>query len=245
MKDNEILIFSELMDAKSLFLTANADTVYFLGFIDLSKGPMVLEAPPKALGALDDFWFRWVTDFGQLGPDRGEGGKYLILPPGYNGPLPDGRFYIAPARTTRVLLMGRSFMENNDPKPTAELIKKATKIYPFEPRGLGTSVAEFLSGKYKLAKINRFPRRQWQGFRALLHSSGWTIVPSEEVGQKTSPRRLGGAEIPCEVSANFHGTFRTWPPRSAKLQRVDIPRRLSGEPNRPAWAGVARYGQGG
>jgi hypothetical protein len=62
VKDNEILIFSELMDAKSLFLTANADTVYFLGFIDVSKGPMVFEVPPKVLGALDDMWFRWVTD---------------------------------------------------------------------------------------------------------------------------------------------------------------------------------------
>ena len=50
VKDNEIVLFSELMDAKSLFLTANADTVYFLGFIDLTKGPMVLETPPKALG---------------------------------------------------------------------------------------------------------------------------------------------------------------------------------------------------
>ena len=153
VKDNEILVFSELMDAKSLFLTANADTVYFLGFIDLSKGPMVFEAPPKALGALDAFWFRWVIDFGLPGPDRGEGGKYLILPPGYDGPLPEGGFFVARSRTTRVLLMGRSFMENNDPKPTVELIKKATKIYPFKPGGLGTSVAAFLTGKTTLAKI--------------------------------------------------------------------------------------------
>jgi hypothetical protein len=43
VKDNEIGLFSELMDAKSLFLTANADTVYFFGFIDLAKGPMVFE----------------------------------------------------------------------------------------------------------------------------------------------------------------------------------------------------------
>src|SRR6476469_7488742 len=54
VKDNEILIFSELMDAKSLFLTANADTVYFVGGLDLSKGPMVLETPPNALGTIDD-----------------------------------------------------------------------------------------------------------------------------------------------------------------------------------------------
>ena len=55
VKDNEVLIFSELMDAKSLFLTTNADTVYFVGFVDLTKGPMVLETPPKALGTIDDY----------------------------------------------------------------------------------------------------------------------------------------------------------------------------------------------
>jgi hypothetical protein len=77
VKDNEIIVFSELMDAKSLFLTANADTVYFIGFIDLSNGPMVLETPPKALGTLDDFWWRWVIDFGAPGPDRGEEGSTL------------------------------------------------------------------------------------------------------------------------------------------------------------------------
>ena len=87
VKDNEIGVFSELMDAKSLFLTANADTVYFFGFIDLTKGPMVFETPPGALGVLDDMWWRWVTDFGLPGPDRGLGGKYLLLPPGYDGPV--------------------------------------------------------------------------------------------------------------------------------------------------------------
>jgi hypothetical protein len=69
------------MDASSLFLTANADTVYFVGALDLSHGPMVLETPPKALGTLDDAWWRWVIDFGAPGSDRGEGGKYLVLPP--------------------------------------------------------------------------------------------------------------------------------------------------------------------
>lgn len=60
VKDNEgVLIFSGLMDSKSLFLTANADTVYFLSNIDLTKGPMVVETPPDTLGLFDDLWFRW------------------------------------------------------------------------------------------------------------------------------------------------------------------------------------------
>jgi hypothetical protein len=67
------------------------DTGYSMGMLDLTKGPMVLEVPPKALGAIDDYWFRWVIDIGLPGPDRGLGGKYFILPPGYDGPVPSRR----------------------------------------------------------------------------------------------------------------------------------------------------------
>jgi hypothetical protein len=154
VKDNEVIVYSELMDAKSLFLTANADTVYFIGILDLSKGPMVLEPPPGGLGTIDDYWFNWIIDIGPPGPDRGQGGKYLILPPGYDGPLPEGGFFVGRSQTNRVLWFGRMFMENkSDPKPAAELIKKATKIYPYEAGGYGTSIAEFLSGKGKLGRI--------------------------------------------------------------------------------------------
>ncbi len=157
VKNNEIMVFSKLMDANSLFLTANADTVYFVGMLDLTNGPMVLETPPKALGTLDDFWWRWVTDFGAPGPDRGEGGKYLVLPPGYDGPLPEGGYFVSHARTTRVAILGRSFMENNDPKPTVDLIKSRTKIYPYQAGGVGTSIAEFLAGKTKLGRVDAPP----------------------------------------------------------------------------------------
>ncbi|WP_414645903.1 DUF1254 domain-containing protein [Bradyrhizobium sp. 26S5] len=156
VKDNEVLVFSELMDAKSLYLTANADTVYSMGMLDLTKGPMVLEVPPKALGAIDDYWFRWVVDIGLPGSDRGEGGKYLILPPGYDGPLPSG-FNIARARTSLVIWFARAFLENNDPKPVAEAIRKFTKVYPYEAGGVGTPIADFLSGKAKLGKVTPPP----------------------------------------------------------------------------------------
>ena len=87
---------------------------------------MVLETPPKALGTLDDFWWRWVIDFGAPGPDRGVGGKYLVLPPGYDGPVPEGGFYVARSRTTRVAASSaaRSW-RTTIPKPTVELIKAA------------------------------------------------------------------------------------------------------------------------
>jgi hypothetical protein len=158
VKDNEVLVFSELMDAKSLFLTANADTIYVMGSLDLTKGPMVLETPPKFLGAVQDSWFRWVIDLGLPGPDRGEGGKYLIVPPGYDGPLPEGGFYVARARTNYIVWFGRSFLESqNDPKPVVDTIRKFTKVYPYEPGGVGTPIAEFLAGKVNLGRVTPPP----------------------------------------------------------------------------------------
>jgi len=82
-------IFEDRMDSKSLFLTANNNTPYTWFWLDLREGPLVLEVPPKVLGAIDDMWYNFVTDLGFSGPDKGEGGKYLILPPGHKGDVPD------------------------------------------------------------------------------------------------------------------------------------------------------------
>ena len=150
--NNTALIFSELMDAKSVFLTANADTVYLFVNLDVTKGPIVVETPPFALGVVDDMWFQWVTDFGLPGPDRGEGGKYLFVPPDYKGELPGSGYFVQKMRTTRATMLGRSFLENNDPKPVVALIKKTLKIYPYLPGGYGTSIGSALEGKATLAR---------------------------------------------------------------------------------------------
>jgi hypothetical protein len=158
VKDNEVIVFSELMDAKSLFLTANADTIYIIGDLDLSKGPMVIEVPPQVLGTVQDAWFRWVIDVGLPGPDRGEGGKYLIVPPGYEGALPEGEFNVAHSKTIHSVWFARAFIENgNDPKPVVERIKKFTKVYPYNAGGVGTPIAEFLAGKARLGRITPPP----------------------------------------------------------------------------------------
>jgi hypothetical protein len=149
-EDNTVTIYPELMDSKSLFLTANADTVYYFSIVDLTKGPMVVEQPPKGLGTINDMWFQWIIDIGFPGPDRGEGGRYLLLPPGYEGPVPDGGFYVARSKTTRAIYAARAFLTDNDPKPTVDLIKKTIKIYPYTPGGLGTSIATALEGKVRL-----------------------------------------------------------------------------------------------
>jgi len=149
VEDNSILIFSELMDSNSLFLTANADTVYFVGVVDLTSGPMVIETPPQALALFDDMWFQWIVDFGLPGPDRGEGGHFLLVPPGYDGSLPDSGFHVRHSRTTRALLLGRSFINENpgmDPASTVEVIKSTLKLYPYARGGFGTSIGTLLEG---------------------------------------------------------------------------------------------------
>jgi hypothetical protein len=153
VKDNGgVLLYSGLMDSQSLFLTANADTIYYIFVINLKDGPIVIETPPDALGIFDDFWFKHVIDFGRPGPDRGQGGKFLLLPPGYDGPLPDSGFHVGQSSTYNVWGAGRSFLVDNDPKPAVAAIKKAMKIYPYTPGGYGTSIATLLEGKIKPGK---------------------------------------------------------------------------------------------
>ena len=74
-------------------LTANTETTYGTTFLDLkADGPTVIECPPNSLSFVDDLWQRYVADMGNAGPDRGQGGKYLFLPPGHDGEVPDGYF---------------------------------------------------------------------------------------------------------------------------------------------------------
>jgi hypothetical protein len=155
VEDDDVLVFSELMDSASLFLTANCDTIYAISFVDLSNGPMVVDVPPLGapsgiLGAADDMWFGWVTDFGLPGPDRTKGGRYLIVGPGYDGPLPDSGFHVSHAKTTRVIAFGRAFMLDNDPRPPAEAIRDGFRISPYVHGAQGTAVATFLAGRSPL-----------------------------------------------------------------------------------------------
>ena len=89
-----ILAYTDpLATSANVVLTANTETTYGTNYLDLKAGgPTVIEAPPNALGFVDDIWQRYVTDLGLAGPDKGQGGKYVILPPGHDGEVPDGYF---------------------------------------------------------------------------------------------------------------------------------------------------------
>ena len=120
--------FESLMDSRSIFLTANANTPYTWMWINLKDGPLVAEIPPNVLGMINDMWFYYVTDMGLLGPDQGKGGKYLIIPPGYKGETPNG-YFVVRMKTYEGFLGWRNFGENGDFKPAIANIKKFAKVY--------------------------------------------------------------------------------------------------------------------
>jgi hypothetical protein len=144
-----VVLFESLMDSKSLYLTANTESVYAWGWLNLKDGPMVIETPPNVLGVIDDFWFRNVIDFGNAGPDKGKGGKFLILPPGYKGEVPTG-YFVARSPTINNLLFWRGFLVNGDPKPAADSIKKHFRVYPLGKQASAPKV-NFVNGSGKPA----------------------------------------------------------------------------------------------
>jgi hypothetical protein len=135
---NVLPIWKERLDAKTLVTTPNSDVLYAMSYVDLGKdGPVVMEAPPMLQGILLDFWQRPIPvdggkffgDVGLAGPDGGKGGKFLLLPPGYKGAVPEG-YFVYRSGTYNVFIFLRGFYE--DPKNLTPAVAhlEQTKIYP-------------------------------------------------------------------------------------------------------------------
>ena len=126
---NKICIWDSLMDSESLLLTGNTSTMYAVGFLDLQKdGPSVIDLPPGMLGILDDMEFHYMTDLGVAGPDKGKGGMFLVLPPGYKGDVPDG-YFVVPSKTSGVWVFMRGYLDKGI-KAASDNIRNNLKVYP-------------------------------------------------------------------------------------------------------------------
>ena len=128
-KKQGIGITENLMDARSLFLTANTTTVYVFFCVDLTNGPVVAQVPPGVLGPVDDAYFRYVTDVGLIGPDRGKGGKYLFVPPGYSGELPSEGYFVTKSPTNTNLVLYRAFVKDGDIAAAVRSVKDHARVY--------------------------------------------------------------------------------------------------------------------
>ena len=128
-KSNQVIIWESLMDAKTILLTPNTETVYGLGFLDLKgDGPTVIEAPPQMLGVAMDTLQRYLVDIGMTGPDKGKGGKYLFLPPDFTGETPEG-YFVVKSSTYSVSYGVRGFKVDGKTDHAVGLMKQI-RIYP-------------------------------------------------------------------------------------------------------------------
>ncbi len=135
---NVLPIWKKRLDAKTLVTTPNSDVIYAMSYVDLGKeGPLVMEAPPMLQGILLDFWQhpipvdggKFCGDVGLAGPDGGKGGKFLLLPPGYREPAPEG-YFVYRSGTYNVFIFLRGFYEDPNNLTPAVAHLERTKIYP-------------------------------------------------------------------------------------------------------------------
>ena len=187
---NVLPVWKERLNAKTQILTPNSDVLYALSYVDLGKdGPLVIEAAPKLQAILLDFWQRpipgpeirghiYMGDIGFFGPDKGKGGKFLLLPPDYNGVVPEGYFTYR-AETNNVFIFLRSFYQ--DPKDLSSAVKTmtSTRIYPL---GKEDKAKRMIFPNASVVPANMLPASDSTAFdhlKQLLDSEPTSLVESD------------------------------------------------------------------
>jgi hypothetical protein len=163
-----VLLFEDLMDSKALWLTANTVSIYMASWLELGDEPMVIEMPPNVLGFINDAWFQYVVDMGMAGPDKGKGGKFLIVPPGYKGKVPERGYHIAHTNTHGNWVLWRGFQINGSTKPAIDATKQKFRMYPLSQKNKPPKMNFInVSGKYHNT-IHRMDYGFWEELNSVI-----------------------------------------------------------------------------
>ncbi|HEX6847846.1 MAG TPA: DUF1254 domain-containing protein [Chitinophagaceae bacterium] len=137
---NQVVYWSGRVNDKNQTLTPNPDVIYVNPYYDTRKGPVVLEIPAaegvsSITGSIDDAWQTAIEDVGPAGVDKGKGGKYLILPPGYKDKIP-ARYIPMPSSIYTGFVILRSNLTDGSKEDLARAVEygKKVKIYPYAER---------------------------------------------------------------------------------------------------------------
>jgi hypothetical protein len=133
---NQIVYWSRLPDWKNQTLTPNPDSIYLMPFINTKDvGPVVIEIPPADEGSINgtimNVWQTPLEDVGPAGVDKGAGGKYLVLPPGYRDRVPDG-YIVLSSETYEGYALLRSILKSGSDADIAQAAAygRRIKVYP-------------------------------------------------------------------------------------------------------------------
>jgi hypothetical protein len=134
---NQVLYWSRLLDWKNQTLTPNPDVIYLMPFFNTKDvGPVVLEIPPADDGVFNgsimDRWQAAIEDVGPGGVDKGKGGKYLFLPPGFDKSKVPAGYIPMPSITYEGYALLRSVLKSGNDEDVAKAIaySKRVKLYP-------------------------------------------------------------------------------------------------------------------
>ena len=211
-KSNQVVIFDRLLDSDPLFLTGNTDTVYASVFFDLQKdGATIIEVPPKTgPGTVNDAFFRFVTDMGIPGPDKGKGGKYVILSPDYKGDLnpPAGgmdaemeiagqkqKVFVSKSTSYTNFLILRGFLVDGKPDVAVKTFKDGLKVYPLS-QAKNPPKMEFISGSKKA--FNTVHANNFEFYVELAH-----VINKEPISMLDPELRGLAAAIGIEKGKEF------------------------------------------
>ncbi len=84
---------------------------------------------------------------GGPGPDRGQGGKYLIVPTDYDGEIPEG-YFVGRSPNSVNLLVLRGLLVDGKPDVATNSFTEGLKIYPLS-QAAAPPAMEFISGSGK------------------------------------------------------------------------------------------------
>ena len=163
------------------FLTGNNSTVYAIASLDLKvDGPTVVEIPPGMMGTANDALFKFLVDFGFVGPDKGQGGKYLFLPPDFDGPIPDGYFVIH-SPSYWIWVMMRGFGEVGQGDEAVAWFEEHLSVYPLAtgPRSCTFSNATGVG-------INPLPAEDgsvYEDLNAIIQHEPGALFGAEQLGR--------------------------------------------------------------
>ena len=91
--------------------------------------------PGQIVGMIEDFWQRSSIDVGLPGPNSGKGGKFLVLPPGYKGDVPESGYFVVRGTTNNYNIMVRGIIESLEKKDAGVANIKRVRIYPLSESG--------------------------------------------------------------------------------------------------------------
>ena len=153
--NTDIIYTSKSMDHRWGGITYNNQSPYWVAGFSVKDEPIVVEIPParnnaRFFGSIHDVWMLPIEDFGPAGADKGKGGKYLVLPPGYDDKVPDG-YIVLRSGSYLNFIPGRTIPSDKGQKGWDSAVNyiKTLRIYPLSKAG-SPNPQKFIQGAQKV-----------------------------------------------------------------------------------------------